>query len=436
MHDAVGRATALARSRRRPLRRRPLVRLDRAPLRDRGAASASRARARRGPRATRRPYEPEPAPSRCVRRKTRSPAAGWRRSRSSPSASVSWASSSRRSCSRRTPAASAAICPRGASPRAAGPRSRTSSRRPCSAPPSGLELRRTAARGALALPVGGPRRRPRRHPDRASDGHRRPAGSRDERPAPRAAQSAAGRRRPSRPASTCCTTSSSRTTMLGATFVFLLALLFLVRSRRRAPGELTTRAHGSAATELALMGGLLTIFIVFWIVGATQYDRMMTPPPDAIPVYVTAKQWMWKFSYADGRSSMDVLTVPVGRPIKLVMTSRDVIHSFYVPAFRMKHDVVPGRYYAAWFQATTARDLRHPLRRVLRREPLEDARLRPRALGRRLRSLAGDDDPRREPRPRRRGPRRRRAARLPRAATRSTASRTSDRRGPASTGRA
>ncbi len=71
------------------------------------------------------------------------------------------------------------------------------------------------------------------------------------------------------------------TTMLGATFVFLLALLFLVRSRRRAPGELTARAQGSASTELTLIGVLLTVFIVFWIVGATQYDRMMTPPPDA-----------------------------------------------------------------------------------------------------------------------------------------------------------
>ncbi|HTB75539.1 MAG TPA: cytochrome c oxidase subunit II [Polyangiaceae bacterium] len=143
------------------------------------------------------------------------------------------------------------------------------------------------------------------------------------------------------------------TTMLGATFVFLLALLYFIRSARQKPGAPTPRAQGSAATELTLIGALLTIFIVFWIVGATQYDRMMTAPPDAMPVYVTAKQWMWKFSYADGRSSMDVLTVPVNRPIKLVMTSRDVIHSFYVPAFRMKHDVVPGRYYAAWFQATT-----------------------------------------------------------------------------------
>ena len=143
------------------------------------------------------------------------------------------------------------------------------------------------------------------------------------------------------------------TTMLGATFVFGMAVFFLIRNRRRRPGELTAEIRASAPMELTLIGGLLTIFLVFWIIGATQYDRMMTPPPDAIPVYVTAKQWMWKFSYVDGRSSMDVLTVPVGRPVKLIMNSRDVIHSFYVPAFRVKHDVVPGRYYTAWFQATT-----------------------------------------------------------------------------------
>ncbi len=143
------------------------------------------------------------------------------------------------------------------------------------------------------------------------------------------------------------------TTLLGATFVFGLALYFLWKGRRHAPGALTTPVPTSGATELTVIAGLLTIFITFWVVGATQYSAIMTPPPNAMPVYVTAKQWMWKFSYADGRSSIDVLTVPVGRPVKLVMTSRDVIHSFYVPAFRMKHDVVPGRYYAAWFQATT-----------------------------------------------------------------------------------
>jgi cytochrome c oxidase subunit 2 len=141
------------------------------------------------------------------------------------------------------------------------------------------------------------------------------------------------------------------TTLLGATLVFLLAIYFLVRYRRRVPGETTARLVSSSAQEATLIGTILSIFLLFWVVGTLQYDRMMTPPPDAMTVYVTAKQWMWKFSYPDGRSSIDVLTVPEGKPVKLVMTSRDVIHSFYVPAFRVKHDLVPGRYYAAWFES-------------------------------------------------------------------------------------
>jgi cytochrome c oxidase subunit 2 len=146
------------------------------------------------------------------------------------------------------------------------------------------------------------------------------------------------------------------TTMLGATFVFVLALWFLVRNRRRYPGELTQRLHTSAPGEVFIIGGILSIFLVFWVVGASEYAHMEHPPDDAMPVYVTAKQWMWKFAYADGRSDIDELTVPVHRPVKLVMTSRDVIHSFYVPAFRMKQDVVPGRYYTAWFEAQQTGD--------------------------------------------------------------------------------
>ncbi len=145
-------------------------------------------------------------------------------------------------------------------------------------------------------------------------------------------------------------------TMLGASFVFLLALYFLVRYGRRVPGEATARRELSLPTELFIIGSILTLFLVFWVAGAVTYNRMMTPPAGAMPVYVTAKQWMWKFSYPDGRSSMDVLTVPERRPIELVMTSRDVIHSFYVPAFRMKQDVVPGRYYTAWFEASAPGD--------------------------------------------------------------------------------
>jgi cytochrome c oxidase subunit 2 len=141
------------------------------------------------------------------------------------------------------------------------------------------------------------------------------------------------------------------TTLLGATFVFVLALWFLVRYRRRTPGETTERTRTPALQEAILVGGILSAFLLFWVVGTLQYDRMLTPPPGAMVVYVTAKQWMWKFSYPDGRASLDVLTVPEGKPVKLVMTSRDVIHSFYVPAFRMKQDVVPGRYATAWFEA-------------------------------------------------------------------------------------
>ena len=141
------------------------------------------------------------------------------------------------------------------------------------------------------------------------------------------------------------------TTMLGAAFVFVLALGYLIANRQRVPGETTERTTTPLSHEILIVGSILTLFVGVWVVGTLQYDRMETPPSGAMTVYVTAKQWMWKFAYADGRSSLDVLTVPAGRPIELVMTSRDVIHSFYVPAFRMKQDVVPGRYYTAWFQA-------------------------------------------------------------------------------------
>jgi cytochrome c oxidase subunit 2 len=79
---------------------------------------------------------------------------------------------------------------------------------------------------------------------------------------------------------------------------------------------------------------------------------MADPPKDATTIVVTAKQWMWKFTYPNGRDANDVLTVPVNRPIRLLMTSRDVIHSFYVPQFRIKHDVLPGQYVTTWFEAT------------------------------------------------------------------------------------
>ena len=83
-------------------------------------------------------------------------------------------------------------------------------------------------------------------------------------------------------------------------------------------------------------------------------------------VRVVGKQWMWKFQHPDGRREINTLHVPLGRSVKLTMISEDVIHSLYVPAFRVKHDVLPGRYVECWFEATRSRRVSSVLRRILR----------------------------------------------------------------------
>jgi cytochrome c oxidase subunit II len=145
--------------------------------------------------------------------------------------------------------------------------------------------------------------------------------------------------------------------VIGVTFVgwavlTLLGNYFLFRYRRRYEGQPTARVHPPLWIELGIAGGLLAMFIGWWVVGFLQFTRMREVPKDALEVYVTGKQWMWKFAYPSGRSDINELTVPIGRPVKLLMTSRDVIHSFYVPAFRLKQDVLPGRYVTLWFEAT------------------------------------------------------------------------------------
>jgi cytochrome c oxidase subunit 2 len=143
------------------------------------------------------------------------------------------------------------------------------------------------------------------------------------------------------------------TTMAGVTLAAAITAVFLLRYRRRtAVIPLTPRIIAPAWLEISVIGGLLAMFCVWWVIGFTQYRTMQTPPSDAIPIYVTAKQWMWKFAYPTGPASADVLAVPVGRPVRLIMTSRDVLHSFYVPDFRIKQDVVPGRAVTTWFEAT------------------------------------------------------------------------------------
>ena len=94
----------------------------------------------------------------------------------------------------------------------------------------------------------------------------------------------------------------------------------------------------------------LFLFAAFWT-GATRLSAL-TPPSGAMEIHIVAKQWMWKTQHPNGAREINALHVPVGEPVRLAMTSEDVIHSFFAPAFRIKQDVLPGRYTRAWFNAT------------------------------------------------------------------------------------
>ena len=149
-----------------------------------------------------------------------------------------------------------------------------------------------------------------------------------------------------------------------ALFVFLLivsglmtalifaALIYFAARYRRRRGVLAEQIEGSTPLELTWSIIPLFVFMVIFAWGAVVYFKGRTPPRDSTEVYLVAKQWMWKLEHAEGQREINELHVPVGRDVKLIMTSQDVIHSFYVPAFRMKQDVLPGRYTVAWVRAT------------------------------------------------------------------------------------
>jgi cytochrome c oxidase subunit II len=142
------------------------------------------------------------------------------------------------------------------------------------------------------------------------------------------------------------------TSMFMATLIFGVAAVFLVRYRRRSESQTTRKVQTSLAWEVLFVGAPLTVFLAWFFIGYHDFVRMQTPPPEAMDVYVVAKQWMWKFTYPEGPNAIGVLRVPVGRPVRLLLTSRDVIHSFYVPAFRVKQDALPGAYTQTWFEVT------------------------------------------------------------------------------------
>jgi cytochrome c oxidase subunit II len=112
-------------------------------------------------------------------------------------------------------------------------------------------------------------------------------------------------------------------------------------------------AHASRLNlEDIWIGVPLVLFFGVFIWSAILFVRIYTPPPNALDIFVVGKQWMWKIEHKTGRQEINEVHVPLGVPVRLVMTSQDVIHAFFVPAFRLKQDVLPGRYSALWFQAT------------------------------------------------------------------------------------
>jgi cytochrome c oxidase subunit II len=136
--------------------------------------------------------------------------------------------------------------------------------------------------------------------------------------------------------------------------IFTCIVVFCIRYRRRPGNEIGQPARRTVPIELTWTGIPLLLAVVPFVWGAHIYLAEAQPPADALEVYVVAKQWMWKTEQPGGQSEIDGLHVPTGRAVKLTMTSQDVIHSFYVPAFRVKADVLPGRYTTVWFQATQA----------------------------------------------------------------------------------
>ena len=137
-----------------------------------------------------------------------------------------------------------------------------------------------------------------------------------------------------------------------ALLVSVAVVIFAIRYRRRREHEVGAAIHGSTALEVLWSVVPLLIVMVIFAWSASVYLAISRPPRDAMDVYVVGKQWMWKVQHPEGRREINELHVPVGRPVRLTMGSEDVIHSFFIPAFRVKADVVPGRLTTMWFQAT------------------------------------------------------------------------------------
>src|SRR6516164_5430266 len=139
--------------------------------------------------------------------------------------------------------------------------------------------------------------------------------------------------------------------MIGMTVVVLLITSFSVLYHKRRNPQ-ATQIEGSTLLEATWTIIPLGLFLIMFVWGALIYFRVYTPPTNAMNIYIVGKQWMWKAEHPGGQHEINALHIPVGRNVQLTMISQDVFHSFSIPAFRVKREVIPGRYSTVWFRAT------------------------------------------------------------------------------------
>jgi cytochrome c oxidase subunit 2 len=142
-------------------------------------------------------------------------------------------------------------------------------------------------------------------------------------------------------------------TVVMSALIALLVIFFAVKYRRRSPDEVPAKKiEGALGLELFWTITPFAIMLVIFVWGIQLFVDWSEPPENALEVFVVGKQWMWHLQHTSGQREINRLHVPAGRPVRLTMTSQDVIHSFFVPEFRLHMDVLPGRYTTAWFEAT------------------------------------------------------------------------------------
>lgn len=142
-------------------------------------------------------------------------------------------------------------------------------------------------------------------------------------------------------------------TVFFSLLIAFLVVFFSIRYRKQVHPH-AEQIEGSVPLELTWTVIPLGIAMVMFVWGASIYFIESRPPKNAMEIYAVGKQWMWKFQHVEGVREINTLHVPMGRDVKMIMSSQDVIHDFFVPAFRVKADVLPGRYTVTWFHATKA----------------------------------------------------------------------------------